>query len=80
MDAGIPPYTADELGFLDEETQVEIALYRMAGRTRGMICVWLNSGMKCDNYEERPIECRDFERGAADCRILRRQHGVDREI
>ena len=77
MDISLPPFEADELDKLPNEVQVELALYRSAGRERNMICVWLDSGKKCSRYDIRPKTCRDFERGSSSCRVVRAQYGVD---
>jgi Fe-S-cluster containining protein len=78
MSVGVPPFTNEEYDNLDGEVQTEIALYKILGRTKGMVCAWLTDTRECDAYAIRPIACRQFERGGVSCRVLREEYGVDR--
>ena len=77
LDVSLPPFTVEELEQLPNEVQVELALYRSAGRERNMICVWLDAGKKCSRYDIRPKACQEYERGSGECRVVRAQYGVD---
>lgn len=77
MTVGVPPFTDSEFADLDDEVQTELSLYRILGRTKGMICAWLNSSRKCDGYSVRPDACRNFERGGDDCLMDRAKYHID---
>ena len=78
MSVGVPPFTKEEFDNLDGEIQTEISLYKILGRTKGMICAWLNESRECDAYEIRPVACRRFERGGVSCLHLREEFKIDR--
>ena len=78
MSVGVPPFSDDEYNKLDGEVQTEIALYKILGRTKGMVCAWLTEARECDGYSIRPDVCRLFERGGDACIHLRAEYGIDR--
>ena len=77
MDAGLPPFIGEEIDFLPESIQVELAHYNMTDRGRNMPCVWLDCEMNCSRYEYRPKFCRDYPVGSQSWRRVRCQYGID---
>jgi Fe-S-cluster containining protein len=50
---------------------------RIANRADlGWSCLGLQPDGTCKHYEHRPVICREFEVGKADCRRFRRESGV----
>lgn len=80
LEIGSPPFMGFEVYELPDRLRDQVLDYLKNEPDREASkkpCHWFNrETMKCNNYEYRPIVCRDFEVGCVSCLSYREYHNI----